>query len=172
MERFNNKYRIDSTRLKNHDYSSEGDYYVTICTGNYRKTFGKIVGNKMSLSESGFAALKHWVCLPDRFPEIKLGEFVFMPEHMHGIVRIIKNGGKSLSEIIGSFKSISSKEIGRVMGIKWGDVWQKRFFDRIIRGDFEYYFVTEYIKNNPLKANPENYYKEWYELEEIRNKQP
>jgi putative transposase len=170
MTLYKNKYRVESARLKDHDYSSVADYYVTINTEAQRKLFGELKGNRMSLSDAGFAAHKHWVQLTGKFTAIKLGEFVFMPEHMHGIIKIVKPGGKSLADVIGAFKSLSSREIGRIAGLKWGDVWQKDYYDRIIRGDFEYYFVTEYIKNNPLKANPENYFKEWYELDEIKNK--
>jgi putative transposase len=170
MTLFKNKYRIESARLKDHNYSSPGDYYVTINTHKNNKIFGAIDKNKMSMSEAGFAAFKHWAALPKRFPEIKLDEFIIMPDHMHGIVNIVKEGGKNLGEIIGAFKSISCREIARIKGIKWGEVWQDKFHDRIIRDEFEYYFVTEYIKNNPIRGNPENYYKEWYELEEIRNR--
>ncbi len=170
MTVFKEKYRIESTRLKDHDYSSPGDYYITINTENFRKIFGVIDGNRMCMSEAGFAALKHWGALSSRFPEIKLGEFIIMPDHMHGIITITKSGGKELGKIVGAFKSLSCKEIAVTAGIKWGEVWQERFYDRVIRDEFEYYFVTEYIKNNPLRTNPDNYYKEWYELDEIRNR--
>jgi len=172
MTMFKNTYRIESARLKYHDYSSPGNYYATINTQKFRKLFGVLDRGRMYMSEAGFAAFKYWGSLTGRFPGTKAGEFIIMPDHIHAIITITKAGGKNLGSIIGAFKSVSCKEIAKIAGLKWGDVWQDRFYDRIIRDEFEYYFVTEYIKNNPIKAEPENYYKEWYELDEIKNRKP
>ena len=168
MTLFNKKFRIESTRLKDHDYSSVGDYYVTICVGVDYGLFGSVEHGVMCLNGAGETAKQIWETLPADFNNITLGDFIIMPDHMHGVINIVKQSNKTLFDMVGAFKSKSSKDIGTATGIKWGEVWQKGFYDRIIRNEYEYYFVSEYIKNNPLKTDPDNYYKEWYELIEVR----
>ena len=88
-------------------------------------------------------------------------------------IYLTREGYKKLNDELERLKKRKpqiSKDIGTATGIKWGEVWQKGFYDRIIRDEYEYYFVSEYIKNNPLKTDPDNYYKEWYELIEVREK--
>ena len=89
-DKFQNKYRISSTRLKNWDYGSNAIYFVTICTQNREHYFGNITDGKMQLSETGKIAHHFWVEIPNHFPFVKLGEFVVMPNHVHGIIIIDK----------------------------------------------------------------------------------
>ncbi len=89
-EKFKNKYRIASARLKGYDYSSTGGYYLTIVTQDREHFFGKIVNGKMVLSEIGKIAQKYWDEIPQHFPFIKLDEMVVMPNHIHGILWIDK----------------------------------------------------------------------------------
>ena len=85
---FRNKYRIESTRYRGYDYSSPGKYFITICTKNKIRYFGKIENRKMILSELGIIAEKFWREIPGHFPNIKLDEFIIMPDHIHGILII------------------------------------------------------------------------------------
>jgi putative transposase len=89
-DKFQNKYRISSARLKNWDYGSNAIYFVTICTQNREHYFGNIADGKMELSETGKIAQRFWVEIPIHFPFVKLGEFVVMPNHVHGIIIIDK----------------------------------------------------------------------------------
>lgn len=93
-KKFNNKYRIDYARLKNWDYKSNGAYFITICTANREHFFGEIIGNEtskeMNFSKVGMLAEKYWEQIPEHFPFVSLGNFVIMPNHMHGIL-IINN---------------------------------------------------------------------------------
>ncbi len=89
-EKFRNKYRIDTIRLKNYDYSANGYYFITICTKNRLHYFGKIIDQKMELSEIGKIAHKCWLEIPNHFPFVILDEFAIMPNHIHGIVIINK----------------------------------------------------------------------------------
>lgn len=91
MTKFKNKYRIETTRLKNWNYGWNALYFVTICTQNRISFFGNIVDKKMELSEIGYAAEKYWFEIPEHFPFVKLREFVVMPNHIHGIIEIAKN---------------------------------------------------------------------------------
>ncbi len=85
-EKFQNKYRIPSTRLKNWDYASEGAYFTTICTVNRVHYFGEIENRKMILSNAGLIADLMWHEIRNHTKNITLGEFVVMPDHIHGIL--------------------------------------------------------------------------------------
>lgn len=93
-EKFQNKYRISSSRLKNWDYGQNAVYFITICTGNREHFFGKIASvndkNEMQLNEIGILADKFWAEIPQHFPFVELGNHVVMPNHVHGILIIDK----------------------------------------------------------------------------------
>jgi putative transposase len=175
-KKFNNKYRIDSARLKNWDYRSNGAYFITICTANREHFFGEIIGNEtskeMNFSKVGMLAEKYWEQIPEHFPFVSLGNFVIMPNHMHGILIInnvvavetlqcnvcSKEDGKnqffseispksgSISAIIRSYKSIVTRE-SRVIVPKF--YWHSKFHDHIIRNSISFERIQNYIENNP-----------------------
>ena len=174
---FKNKFRIKSIRLPNRDYSSDGAYYITICTKNRECFLGEIINGKMVLSEMGKTVTKFWYKIPQYFGNVVLDEFVIMPDHVHGIV-IINNeqcrdainrvstkiineqrGGitknhnpmlsKSLSTIIRWYKGRSSYEINKIQN-KIYFAWQTRFHERIIRNEHELNIKRKYIINNPI----------------------
>ena len=99
MTLYKNKYRVETTRLKNWDYSSNGYYHITICTKTREHIFGRIVvetglkpvSTKMTLNEYGKIVEKCWHDLPDHYSNLKLDEFVIMPNHIHGIMIIDNN---------------------------------------------------------------------------------
>ncbi|RXK47528.1 transposase [Aquirufa rosea] len=108
--KFRNKYRVDSTRKPNWDYRRPGAYYITLVTKNRVRFFGSIVKrkpnseNEMRLSELGKLAEKFWQEIPLHFPFVELGNFVIMPDHMHGMLII-----KSIPEI--NLNTISPREL-------------------------------------------------------------
>ena len=89
--KYNNRYRIDTTRLPSWDYGANAPYFVTICTKNREKFFGKIINNSVRLSPIGKIAQKYWLEIPKHFPFVKLDKFIIMPNHIHGIIIINKN---------------------------------------------------------------------------------
>ncbi len=91
MTLYKNRYRIESTRLPHWDYSSNGYYFVTLCTHDRQHFFGEISGSKMEWSDIGRIAQQYWSEIPDHFPFVRLDEYVVMPNHVHGIVVIDKN---------------------------------------------------------------------------------
>jgi REP element-mobilizing transposase RayT len=91
MEKFKNKYRIPSARLQTWDYGNNGSYFITICTKNREHFFGEISDDEMQLNEIGKLAEQYWVEIPTHFSFIELGNFVIMPNHVHGILIIDKN---------------------------------------------------------------------------------
>lgn len=90
MEKFNNKYRIESARAPWWDYSRAGTYFITICTKNREHYFGEIEDGKMVLSPTGVIVNLLWYEIPYHFQNVELDEFVVMPNHIHGI--LILNG--------------------------------------------------------------------------------
>ncbi len=90
MDKFKNKYRIQSARLRNWDYGWNALYFVTICTKDRQCFFGNIEDGKMKLTNIGEMAQKYWFEIPEHFPFVKLDAFVVMPNHIHGIIEIAK----------------------------------------------------------------------------------
>lgn len=161
-------------RLKNFDYSSANAYFVTVCVYNFKSLFSKIEGQYSVLNESGKMIQKWWLEIETKFKEVKLDEFIIMPNHMHGIVIITDNlseagdsivagktdrhTGLSLQNIIGWFKTMSTNEYIRgVKEMKYPPfekhLWQRSYYDRIIRNEEEFLRIQEYIYYNPLKWN-------------------
>jgi len=93
MEKFDDRYRIPSARLPKWDYGGRGTYFVTICTENRIHYFGEIVEYKMQLTEIGKIAWQEWKKIPELRPDmnIRLGAYVVMPNHFHGIICIGNN---------------------------------------------------------------------------------
>jgi putative transposase len=90
-DKFQNKYRIPSARLQNWDYGSNAMYFVTICTQNRENYFGNVVDGKMVLSNVGIIADILWYEIKNHSKNIELGQFVVMPNHVHGVLIICGN---------------------------------------------------------------------------------
>jgi putative transposase len=88
MEKFLHKYRIPSARLVGWDYSNEGAYFITICTDDKKYFFGECIEGKMKLTTAGAIVQGFWYEIPKHFPNVVLGEFVVMPNHIHGILML------------------------------------------------------------------------------------
>jgi REP element-mobilizing transposase RayT len=151
-----------SIRLKNYDYSSAGEYFVTICSHDRKHLFGEIVGEEIRLNEYGLIVQQTWHDLIHHIPNIELDEFVCMPNHVHGIIVILDAmvgagsepapTGKryTLSEIVRQFKTFSAKHINEKRKSTGIPVWQRNYYEHIIRDDNDLYNTREYILNNPL----------------------
>ena len=146
-------------RLENYDYSSDGYYFVTICTHNREKLFGKITNdnNTVELNPVGKIVDYHIRNIEKHYENIRIDKYTVMPNHIHLIVVIGCNfelnstRNPNLSYIIGLFKSGVAKEIGK-------SVWQKRFHDHVIRNEKTYLKIWEYIDTNPLKWKQDIFY--------------
>jgi len=162
VENNRNKYPVRKrTRLKEYDYSNNGYYFITICIDDRKNYFGSVIKNKIKLSIYGKEVEKILLSLKDRFQVIEIDYYVIMPNHIHLII-ILENGDdsqKSITEIIGAFKSLTTIELHK-MGLKEFK-WQRSFYDRIIRDEKELFNIRQYIDQNPLrweieKNNPGN----------------
>ncbi len=90
MDRFKGKYRIPSARLPDYDYGQEGAYFITVCTHNQAHYFGEVRNGKMVLNGIGAMVQGFWYDIPHHFDHVSLGEFVVMPNHVHGILILDK----------------------------------------------------------------------------------
>lgn len=157
-----------SIRLREYDYTEVGAYFVTICTYNRECLFGKIVHGEMRLNDFGNGIECEWLHTAIIRPYLELEESVIMPNHMHGIVSIRDEGrGKaclapttgtfgrpvagSLPTIIGAFKSASTKRINEMRGTPGAPLWQRNYFEHVIRNEAELNQVREYIVANPAR---------------------
>ena len=155
-------------RLSGYDYSTAGSYFITICIKNRECMFGEILDGEMKLNESGKITDEQWKWLFQQYNYIRMDEYVIMPNHFHGIIHIVVGNGniddvgngrdrslhrkiKPIPELIGAFKTTSSKLIHRNGNIEFH--WQKSYHDRIIRNERELYRIQKYITNNPKNWN-------------------
>lgn len=151
-------------RLPDFDYSREQYYFVTICTKDRQPFLSKIVGNgfnrsvKLLYSRAGKVCVQHLRNIPAHFPDVTVDKFVVMPNHVHLILAIGCSGEPerlkpfpTLSTIIGQYKAGVSRELGV-------SIWQKSFYDHIIRGKEDYQEIWEYIDENPLQWAQDEYY--------------
>jgi putative transposase len=146
-------------RLENYDYSNPDLYFITICTYKRINHFGDVFDGKMIPNETGNIVIKQWEWLSKQYNYIFLDEYSILPNHFHGIIAIIdskRNGHdrslqkiKSVSSLIGAFKTTSSKEIHLKTDVNFK--WQKSFYDRVIRNENELKNIQAYIHYNPLK---------------------
>jgi REP element-mobilizing transposase RayT len=168
MDLFRNKYRIDSARLADWDYSSNGFYFVTICTKNKEPYFGTIQNTNLPGNETqnlaslqatdiGLIVAQYWTEIPAHFPFVELDEFIIMPDHLHGIL-LFNKGEQSIWQPnkAGVKTYATSNEIEFQ--------WQPRYYDRVIRNSNDLERIRKYISDNPNnwlseQGNPENLYR-------------
>ncbi len=169
--------RRRSIRLQGYDYRENGAYFVTICTHRRAPLFGEIVGDEMQLNELGVLVQHSWEAIPKHFVNVELDAFVIMPNHVHAIVVLIdpdnlhgdnavgathasplparfdKSGppSGSLGAVIGSFKSAAAKAINEHRATPGSTVWQRGYYDHIIRSDKSLTAIREYILYNPAR---------------------
>jgi len=98
-DRFADRYKIESSKLNNWDYSTPGKYFITICAHNKGNFFGKVENNRIRLKEIGLVAKSNWLEITKHFNNIKLDEFVVMPNHVHGIIEILENNDVKMQRI-------------------------------------------------------------------------
>jgi len=147
-----------SVRLAGYDYSQCGAYFVTICAYNHKRLFGNIVNEKMQLNEIGVMVKHAWEYLPKKYPYVSIDEFVIMPNHFHGILIIIDDFDgsqtvskrKSVGRLIGMFKTVTNKRFNETRYSSGGKMWQRNYYEHIIRDEEDYMRIFLYIQNNPL----------------------
>ena len=169
---YSQSHRRRSLRLSSHDYSEAGSYFVTIVTQGRLCLFGKVSDSDIELNEAGEMVSRVWNGLPDRFSNISVDDFIVIPNHIHGIVDIYGVGASlvgalsaketgattrvapTLGEVIGAFKSLTTVEYSRLVRSEgWpvfnGRLWQRNYFEHIVRGSQSRERILDYILGNP-----------------------
>jgi REP element-mobilizing transposase RayT len=174
-----------SIRLKGYDYSLAGMYFITICCQEMVCRFGKIKNGEMVLNDAGMVAQQCWLEIPRHFPHVILHEYVVMPNHVHGIIVLADTvvGAKNFSPVSISCgengiwaKNFSplpppplhgtSRTIGSIIrGFKIGvtkqlgfSIWQRNYYEHIIRNELAYQNISNYIMRNPEKWQNDKFY--------------
>lgn len=177
-----NMHHRRSLRLQGYDYSQAGAYFVTICTHNRACLFGEVVDGEMRLNETGRMVASALQAISDHFPQVDVDAFVVMPNHVHGIIVINGVGAQfiapnthetdaaainlgainrapTLGDMVRAFKARSTRDIRlREPGVS---VWQRNYYEHIVRNEDDLARIREYIVNNPLqwaldRENPAN----------------
>jgi REP element-mobilizing transposase RayT len=151
-----------SIRLKGYDYSQNGAYFVTMCSWNREMIFGDISHGEIHLNDCGRIIEPIWPWLGKQYPYLQLIEYVIMPNHFHGILLFDRSMGgsrtaptgrsKPLGRILGAFKTRSTKLVNEFRQTPGTPLWQRNFYERIIRNESELNRIADYIV-----ANPENW---------------
>jgi putative transposase len=177
------KHHRRSIRLPEYDYGQPGAYFVTIVAWHRQCLFGRVVDGEMKLSSFGLVAKQQWEKLPNRFPNIELGAFIIMPNHMHAIIVITAGRGTaenqsdrdgeltrraptqegfqkpvkgSIPTIVRSYKSAVSLRINLMRGTQDVPVWQRNYYEHVIRNGTDLRNKTDYINANPLLWNKDD----------------
>jgi putative transposase len=154
-----------SIRLKDYDYTRAGAYFVTILARDRRNMFGEVVDSQVRINTNGNAVAETWQWLATQYPYVELDAWVVMPNHFHGVIIIGDGRGgsrtaltgtdaifgkrKPLGRIIGAFKTVSTQRINALNGTPGAIVWQRNYYEHIIRDREDWGRVREYIATNP-----------------------
>jgi REP element-mobilizing transposase RayT len=159
--------------LQGYDYSQAGAYFVTVCTRNREYLFGEIVNGEMRLNDAGRVVESAWDGLPGHYAPVELDAMVIMPNHFHGIIVLapVEAGFKpaptpaavrhGLSEIVRALKTFSSRRFNELRQTPGAKLWQRNYWEHIVRNEAELNRIREYIHNNPAqweldKLHPNN----------------
>ncbi len=151
-----------ATRLKEHDYSQNGYYFVTICAKDKQKFFGEIVGDgvydipQMKLSAIGEIVKTELLNVEKHYDNVRIDKFVIMPNHIHIVIQITERINPfptkkyDLSNVVGKYKAAVSRSVGNAF-MHSAKIWQTSFHDHIIRNEADYQRIWNYIHTNPAK---------------------
>ena len=164
---------------------------MTICTKDRENLFGEIVEGEMKLNDVGEIVKAAWEWIGTQYPNVELDEWVVMPNHLHGVLVIHEDcsvsedcdrqddcrGGsrtaptthvssvnkirKPLGRLVGAFKTVSTKHVNRLRNTPGALLWQRNYYEHVIRNEADLVRIRNYISENPVA---------WEEDEELRTK--
>jgi REP-associated tyrosine transposase len=153
-----------SIRLRTYDYSQPGAYFVTVCVCERECLLGEVLNDSVILSAAGRVVAECWQWVAQRYAHIELDEWVVMPNHLHGIIVISdrpiphthQSSGttlqrKSLGSLIGAFKTVSTQRVNVMRNCAGQRLWQRDFYEHIIRDESELDRIRQYIADNPAR---------------------
>ncbi len=172
--------RRRSIRLESYDYASSGAYFLTICTAHRKPLFGRAAGGRVIVNRNAKVVRDCWLGLPDHYAFLSLDAFVVMPDHVHGIVVLEdthradsdRDGDaraglkpaptdcgpatyprvhRGLPEVVRALKTFSARRINALRDTPGTPVWQRGYYERIIRSEHELNLTRRYIETNPQR---------------------
>jgi putative transposase len=162
-----------SIRLGSYDYSYPGAYFVTLCAARRGLLFGWISDSRVLENANARIVRDCWLDLPNHYPHVSLDTFVVMPDHIHAIIVLldthrvgdVRAGLKpaptdgdavedagvrhGLPEIVRALKTYSARRINATRGTPGASVWQRGYYERIVRNERELDLTRKYITSNP-----------------------
>ena len=155
-------------RLAGFDYSKAGAYFLTICTQNRKNVLGAIVGEGSPLPRLSLygTIVDRWIQkIPEKYPVVSVDRYVIMPNHIHILLSITNDDGRgnpspTIDTVIGWLKYQATKEINILRGSTDDKIFQRSFFDHIIRNREDYYEICKYIYENPARWYYDKLYSE------------
>ena len=158
-----------SIRLRGYGYSNQGPYFVTITAQDRESLFGDIVDGEMQCNSVGMIVLEEWLRSAEIRPEFWFDAFVVMPNHVHGILAVappapatrvnspgdsdtlLQRPAHSLGSFVAGFKSATTRRINLIRCTPGAKVWQRNYYEHIIRNDRSLDRIREYIETNPQR---------------------
>lgn len=158
------KHHRRSTRLRGFDYTLPGTYFITVCVHGGIEALGTLIEDEARVRYRwcGNIVAVEWEQLSCKYAHVTLGEYVVMPDHFHAVLRFAPleecpMPRASLGDVLGFWKYQTTRLINEARMARWGQapvkVWQRGFYDRIVRTETELEFVRQYILDNPRRAS-------------------
>ncbi|MBU0508227.1 transposase [bacterium] len=173
-----------SVRLPHYNYGTTGGYFLTLCTHNKECQFGVVADGIPCLNEYGRIIEREWKRSAEIRKELGFGDFVIMPNHLHGIVFIKESDGAhcraalpsraaspevylrgsrdrekhSISTFVAGFKSYTTKLINELRKTPGARLWQPNYFEHVIRNEEQARRACEYIQTNPIRWKLDKYH--------------
>lgn len=165
MRKSINTLHRQSIRIPNFDYAQPGAYFITIVTFDRICLLGRVSDDKVILNPIGTMVDYEWKHLAHRFKHVELGPWIVMPNHVHGIINIIETPANnqetresfgspvrgSIPTIIRSFKSTVTKRYQDIAEQQPRPIWQRGYYDHIIRDEIDHKNIYDYILDNPRR---------------------
>ena len=152
-----------SIRLPGYDYAQVGAYYLTLCTHGRGWLFGRVVDGVMGLSEAGRIAEREMLQTPDVRPNVQIDAYVVMPNHVHVILIIsyrdaeapkaaatFRSPARTVGAIVRGYKGAVTSQVNKLRGTD-EPVWQRDYYEHIVRNDADLKRVRRYIEANPAR---------------------
>ena len=144
-------------------------YFITVCAHEKRSIFGSVIDGVSQLNSLGRIVNEEWLRTAALRPWVGLDSYVVMPNHFHGIFEIMPGratrrvapttlASNSVGAIVGQFKSAAGRRINAIRGTPGAPVWQRNYFERIVRGERELEALRDYISENPRKWSSDRFY--------------
>ena len=161
-----------SVRLRDYDYSSVGAYFVTVCTARRECLFGSVTEGQVELSRYGALAQECWAQMPSHAEGVVVEALVVMPNHVHAVMVFdvpLRPGanagarsfgrpcGRSLATLVGDTKSAAARRINAARGAPGAPVWQRGYYERVIRDEAEMDRACAYVLLNPARWDEDRY---------------